>query len=209
MDDYILHFDPGYMGTFTPYLLPLLEFQEPGDIILISHAHQDHLKPDILKSICKPESLILAPKKCIESIKQPFTQTIPGAILYHDEIKIEVVHAYNTPLGHSTKKTHLRTEGVGYLVTWNSITFYHAGDTDLIPEMKQFPSIDIAFLPIGGTYTMDINEAVDCTLIISPEVVIPMHFLDANPNNFKMLIEKKSTTKAFVFQPGESQFLTF
>jgi L-ascorbate metabolism protein UlaG (beta-lactamase superfamily) len=90
------------------------------------------------------------------------------------------------------------------VVTWNQVTFYHAGDTDYIPEMKDLPPIDLAFLPIGGTYTMDIPEAVEATLLINPKVVIPMHFLKADPEEFKKSIEKKSGIKVIVICPGGS-----
>jgi len=61
------------------------------------------------------------------------------------------------------------------LITIEGKTIYHAGDTDSIPEMKELEDIDVALLPIGGTYTMDVNKAVQDAITITPKAVIPMH----------------------------------
>jgi len=60
------------------------------------------------------------------------------------------------------------------LITIESKTIYHAGDTDFIPEMREFENVDVALIPIGGTFTMDINDAVDATIAIKPKLVIPI-----------------------------------
>ena len=75
-------------------------------------------------------------------------------------MKIKVVDAYNTPQGSSTRKLHKKGNCVGYVITIEGKTIYHAGDTDFIPEMKELGKIDVALLPIGGKFTMDIEEAV-------------------------------------------------
>jgi len=74
-------------------------------------------------------------------------------------------------------------------------TIYHAGDTDFIPEMKLLGKVDVAMLPIGGKFTMDINEAVEATIAINPKFVIPMHYLKNDPEIFKEKIEVKSKVK--------------
>jgi L-ascorbate metabolism protein UlaG (beta-lactamase superfamily) len=200
----IVYFDPGFMGNFSNYKLPLSEFQESGDLILISHAHHDHLQSDLLEKIRKQDSLILCPAVCKTVIDKPFHLVKPGALISNKDIKIQVVNSYNTEEGSSTIKAHHLGEGVGYIVTWEQKTFYHGGDTDFIPEMKTFPSIDVAFLPIGGMYTMDISEAVEATLAIQPRLIIPMHFLNVNPEEFKRLVEQKSEIKVIVIYPGGS-----
>ena len=52
-------------------------------------------------------------------------------------------------------------DGVGYLIKAEDKTIYHAGDTDLIPEMKRLESVDVALLPTGDKYTMDNNKAAE------------------------------------------------
>ena len=204
MDGKVIYFDPGFMGAFQTYRLPKSEYEEPADIIFITHHHQDHLNPDFLASIFEPKTFILAPKICQDKIEFNFQQVKPGDTLSHDTIKIQVVYAYNTPLGHSTVKAHHKGEGVGYIITINQITIYHSGDTDFIPEMKNLPPIDIAFLPIGGTYTMDIGEACQAVKTIQPKIVIPMHFLQANPEELKKLLDSEKQIQVAIIKPGES-----
>jgi L-ascorbate metabolism protein UlaG (beta-lactamase superfamily) len=200
----VIYFDPGYSGFLKNYSLPISEFEEPGDLILISHAHKDHLQLEALNKIWKPESLILAPKVCKDIINKPFRIVKPGEDINLSGLLIHVVHAYNTIEGHSTIKAHHKGDGVGYVVQANQTSIYHSGDTDFIPEMQHFPKIDIALLPIGGTYTMDIDEAIQAVSTIQPDVVIPMHFLKADPKRFKKLVEEQSSTKVILLNPGES-----
>ncbi len=170
-----------------------------ADIILVTHHHQDHIKTATLNRLAKRNTRIFAPSKCAELIGRPFEEVKPNDEHDVGEIKIKAVYAYNTEAGHSTRKVHHKGECVGYLLTIDGKTIYHAGDTDVIPEMKEFGKVDMAFLPIGGTFTMDIQEAVQATSIIKPIIVVPMHFLKANPDTFK-----KETNKAVVLKTGES-----
>ncbi|MBW1716422.1 MAG: MBL fold metallo-hydrolase [Deltaproteobacteria bacterium] len=119
------------------------------------------------------------------------------------DIKIKPVDAYNTERGSSTRKVHHKGYGVGYLITIGTNTIYHAGDTDFIPEMREFGDIDMALLPIGGTYTMDIKEAVEAAIAIKPKVVIPMHRSKADPQEFKEKVEAISHIKVVALQIGE------
>jgi len=200
----VIHIDPGYTGYFKSHGLPMTEFEEPGDLILITHAHKDHLQLAALDKIRKHGSIILAPKVCKDIINTQFRMVKPGDETKLEDFTVQVVHAYNTPEGHSTMKAHHMGDGVGYIVQIKQKTIYHSGDTDFIPEMKSFPPIDIALLPIGGTYTMDISEAVQAVLAIQPKIVIPMHFLKADPDEFKRQVESKSHVEVLIIQPGQS-----
>ena len=94
------------------------------------------------------------------------------------DIKIDAVPAYN-----NSKPFHPKSEGwVGYVLSLDSVSIYHAGDTDLIKEMDKLTGYAkqgnkfIAMLPIGGKVTMDINEALEAAKKIHAEIVIPMHY---------------------------------
>lgn len=82
---------------------------------------------------------------------------------------------------------------------------YHAGDTDLIPEMKKLSGVgvDVALLPGGDSYTMDIKEAAEAALIIKPKVAILMHLWDTDPGVFKSEVESNSFTKVVFLGQGE------
>jgi L-ascorbate metabolism protein UlaG (beta-lactamase superfamily) len=113
-------------------------------------------------------------------------------------------YAYNTKEGSSTQKVHHKGIGFGYRITANGKTIYHAGDTDFIPKMKQIGPIDMALLPIGGTYTMDINKAVKAAMTIKPATVIPMHHLKSNPQEFQKKFKSPSDIKVLLPQIGET-----
>jgi L-ascorbate metabolism protein UlaG (beta-lactamase superfamily) len=215
--DKIIYIDPAWIQNnfdnypkkiiFSHYPNPMDGLPEPdlpkADIILVTHHHQDHIKTVTLNRLAKKDTLIFAPSKCVELIERPFKEINPNDEHEVREIKIKAVYAYNTPTGNSTRKVHNKGECVGYLLTIDGKTIYHAGDTDVIPEMKEFGKVDIAFLPIGGTFTMNIQEAIKATSIIKPKTVVPMHFLKANPDTFKKEIEKE-TKKTIVLKTGES-----
>jgi len=81
---------------------------------------------------------------------------------------------------------------------------YHAGDTDFIPEMKKLGKIDVAMLPIGGIFTMDVEEAACAALAIKPKIVVPMHYKKkGNTQEFKIKVEAKSEIKTIVLKIGE------
>lgn len=199
----VVHIDPGYMGTYKLYGLAKEVVEEPADLVLITHEHADHLQPGIVKKILKKDTVLIAPEVCKPLLKDPFICCQAGDSFQVEPFQIQVVHSYNTPQGRSTQKNHKKGIGVGYILKTPQYTFYHAGDTDLIPEMEDFPEIDIAFLPIGGTYTMDMTEAIKATFVLQAPIVIPMHFLQENPVEFKKQLEEQSQTRVIVLKPGQ------
>ena len=131
----------------------------------------------------------------------------PGESVSYGYLTVRAVHAYNTPEGKSTKKVHHKGNGVGYLIQSTGKTIYHAGDTDIIPEMTSLGRVDLAFLPIGGTYTMNLEEAVEAAALIRPKMVIPIHHLRADAKIFKNILEKKMKVKVILPGIGEPQQL--
>ncbi|MDH4010492.1 MAG: MBL fold metallo-hydrolase, partial [Desulfobacterales bacterium] len=71
----------------------------------------------------------------------------------------------------------------------------YAGDTNFIPEMKKLGRVDLALLPIGGSFTMDLAEALRAAMAINPKVTIPMYRSKADPQDFKKKVEKRSNIK--------------
>jgi len=198
----VIHIDPGYTGYFENQGIPEDELKEKSGLILVTHFHKDHLQPEALAKISGLNTIILAPQGCKDKIEGKFKLIKPYDQINLNDVKIKVVNAYNTPEGNSTRKFHHKGENVGYLVTINGKTIYHAGDTDFIHEMKEFGEIDAALIPIGGTFTMDIEEAVDAVLAIKPKIVIPMHMRDADPEEFKKIVEEKSDIKVILLDTG-------
>jgi len=117
-------------------------------------------------------TIIVAPEACAAKFKGDVRTVKPGDALTIEGVTIEVVPAYNLDKPFHPKESG----GVGYIITTVEGTrIYHAGDTDLIPEMDQVRA-DVALLPVGGTYTMDAVEAARAANKIKPKVAIPMHW---------------------------------
>jgi L-ascorbate metabolism protein UlaG (beta-lactamase superfamily) len=159
--------------TVTIYTDPFkLKASGTADIILITHDHFDHCSPDDVKKVQKENTVIVATPDCASKLSGEIKTVKPGDTITVKGVKIEAVPAYNT-----NKKYHPRGNGwVGYIFTVDGRRIYIAGDTDRIPEMKEFKNIDVALLPVSGTYVMTAEEAVQAALDIKPDMAIPMHY---------------------------------
>ncbi len=142
----------------------------PADVICITHSHHDHLSPEDVERIRKPETVIVGPADCANEFGPAFRPIAPGQTQEIGSVVIEAVPAYNVD-----QNFHQKKEGwVGYLITVDTVRVYHSGDSDYIPEMGSI-SADVAFLPVGGTYTMTVEEAAQAAAAINPRVAVPMH----------------------------------
>lgn len=194
-----IYIDP-YEGRYT----------EAADIILVTHSHFDHCDTSKISKVRKSNTVIIAPEECAPKIGGNVKVLKPGEKTIIDNIIIEAVHAYNVRRFRSPGNPfHPKGLGLGYLIMIGDKIIYHAGDTDFIPEMKNLKDkkITLALLPSGGTYTMDNPEAAEAAIAISPEVVIPMHRWDTNPEEFKRRVESASNIKVVLLKPGEEYSL--
>ncbi len=160
-----------------------IQENEKADLILITHSHYDHCSIADMNKIIKEGTKIVIPASCqskITKFKIPIEIEVvePEQELVLGEVKINTLLAYNVD-----KPFHPKDESwVGYLIKMENSFIYHAGDTDVIPEMqkltgyKQSGKNFIALLPIGGRFTMTAEEAVKAAKIIKPSLVIPMHY---------------------------------
>jgi L-ascorbate metabolism protein UlaG (beta-lactamase superfamily) len=148
--------------------------EDAADLVLITHAHQDHFSPDDIERVRGPHTRIVAPRDVANELKGDVTAVSPGDSQEVAGVKFEVVPAYNVV--EERLEAHPKANGwVGYLLQLEGATYYHAGDTDRLPELESLDT-DVAFLPIGGTYTMDAGEAAGLAKAIKPRIAVPMHY---------------------------------
>jgi len=204
MGEVVVHFDPGYIGTAPYRSVPAAEFEKKADLVCISHFHPDHFQPEALRRIMKKETLIVSPAGFDNAYGLRHTVMQPGGFLEYAGVSVKAVYAYNTPQGHSRVKLHRRGENNGYLLLAGSRCVYFAGDTDLIPEMSGLGAVDVAMLPIGGTYVMDAGEALEAVKTIAPHVAVAMHQSSADMNRFALDVRQNTSAGAAVLETGES-----
>lgn len=156
---------------------------QPADIILVTHEHFDHFSPDDIRKISRPNTSFVAAE--FVSSQMPADLTFKtsqflaaGNSVDIDGVKIEAVPAYNTNKFKAPGQLfHPKGEGrVGFIIELDGNRLYLAGDTDFVPEMGELSNIDVAFLPVSGTYVMSAKEAVEAARTINPKVAIPMHY---------------------------------
>jgi L-ascorbate metabolism protein UlaG (beta-lactamase superfamily) len=148
--------------------------EETADIIFITHSHFDHLSPEDIRKISDSHTTIVASNDCMKQL-QGFGGEIIGLVPYQNTtvngVIIEAVPAYNIHKEFHPKANNWN----GYVFKMDEVTYYHPGDTDKIPEMNEIRA-DVVFLPVGGTYTMDYDDAAAVVSIINPQFAVPMHY---------------------------------
>ena len=148
-----------------------------ADLVFITHDHYDHYSEDDIDKVINKDTIIIVPDGLLTKLlkkginKDSIVVVKPNNEYKIDEVSFETISAYNI-----NKKFHPKENGwVGYIINLDSTKYYIAGDTD-ITEENQKVNCDIAFVPVGGTYTMDYIEAASLVNKIEPKVAIPIHY---------------------------------
>ncbi len=161
-----------------PYRIPDLE--PKADLILITHQHYDHFSIQDLEKLRKPDTSVLGPPAVAERLEGSVQSLRPGDVVETDVYGVDVraVPAYNTSKRDGEGRPfHPREAGcLGFEVSVRGQRIYHAGDTDVIPEMDWVVGAEVALLPVSGVHVMTALEAAEAARRIQPTVAVPMHW---------------------------------
>lgn len=173
-----------------PFRVPP-HIKEKADLVLITHAHMDHCSKDDIDKVIKKDTVLISSQGCLE--EKGYKDVIaskPGFKYDFNGIGIEAVPAYNNVsdrLNYHPKANNW----VGYVLNLGSTRIYHAGDTDFIKEMRDIKSLTAALLPIGGTYTMNVDEAIEAGKEINATSTVPMHYKNLLGREGSMVAEDR------------------
>ena len=148
-----------------------------ADIIFITHDHYDHYSEEDIDKVINENTTIIIPDELLTKLlrkginKNAIITVEPNKNYMVQGIKFETISAYNT-----NKTFHPKENGwVGYIIEIKGVRYYIAGDTDITEENRRV-KCDVAFVPVGGTYTMDFKEAASLINEIKPKIAIPIHY---------------------------------
>jgi len=173
-------------GSKVIYVDPYGLKTEPhdADFVFITHDHYDHFSREDILKVSKPVKLtpddgfdldntvVVTPESVVLLNALQNIVLKPGAAVFAFGIQIETVPAYNID-----KPYHPRENGwLGYIITLDGVRYYIAGDTDNTPEARAV-TCDVAFIPVGGTYTCNVEEAAMLAESIAPTMeAVPIHY---------------------------------
>lgn len=148
-----------------------------ADIIFITHDHYDHYSEEDINKIKKDNTIIIVSRNMHEKIlkygckENNIILVEPDKKYTVEKINFETIPAYNI-----NKEFHPKENNwVGYIIEIEDIKYYIAGDTDIVDENRKV-RCDVAFVPIGGTFTMDFKEAAMLIKEIKPKIAVPIHY---------------------------------
>ena len=186
-----IHFD---FEGYHVYVDPVANTVEPktdvrllptANMILITHEHADHFDPLALPQMWTDGTLVAANPNVVALLHRGY-ELKNGDSLRYDGIAIRTVPAYNTTPGR--EKFHPKGRDNGYIIDFDGLRVYVAGDTEDIPEMAQLKDIDIAFLPCNQPYTMTVEQLVNAANTIKPRVLFPYHYSETPIGRVRMAL---------------------
>ena len=167
-------------GSVTVYIDPwkLPAGQPQAGIILVTHDHFDHLSVPDIEKIAGPDTMVVGPASVTAQLGDVATVTLaPGESVVVEGVEVQAVPAYNLDKFRAPGQPYHPRDagGVGYVVALDDVRYYHAGDTDVVPEMADV-HCDVALLPVGGKFTMTADEAAGACELIDAGAAVPMHY---------------------------------
>ena len=197
-----IRFNKGLIIYFDPFKIN--KDYNDADIIFITHSHYDHYSEEDISKVIKDNTTIVVPKDLEDMVLQfGFAKEHIIVVSPNEEYSVLGINFKTIPAYNTNKNFHPKSnEWVGYIVNLDQTTYYIAGDTDITEENRQV-KCDVAFVPIGGTYTMTYSEAAELINEIKPQIAVPIHYglIVGNKeyaNNFANLVDKEIECKILI-----------
>ncbi len=170
-----IKFEKEQVIYFDPYKIN--EKYNDADIIFITHSHYDHFSEEDILKVKKEETKIVVPEDLYnKSFKLKFDESNILIVKPNEEYEVNNIKFKTIPAYNVNKNFHPKTNNwVGYIITLDNVSYYIAGDTDITEENRKV-KCDVAFVPIGGTYTMTAKEAANLVNEIKPKIAVPIHY---------------------------------
>jgi L-ascorbate metabolism protein UlaG (beta-lactamase superfamily) len=187
----------------TVYIDPwgVAEDAPEADVIFLTHGHYDHFSPEDIDRVRTARTQIVAPTDTAKELSGDVQVVAPGDTVEAGGIKAEAVPAYN--IAEDRLDKHPKSNGwVGYILQLGDASYYHAGDTDHLTELETVAA-QVAFVPVGGTFTMDAGEAANLVRAMSPQLAVPMHygFVAGTPADADRFREQAEPVKVEILTP--------
>jgi L-ascorbate metabolism protein UlaG (beta-lactamase superfamily) len=178
----------------------------PGDLILITDIHGDHMDADDVRALSKSGTTVIAPAAVQKTITQARVLANGESTRWRDW-KITAVPMYNIKHNQpSGQPYHDKGRGNGYVLNYGGKNFYFAGDTEGTPEMRALKDIDVAFIPMNLPYTMTPAEAADAVKAFHPKVAIPYHYKGQDVAIFQKELEGSGIqVRLLDWYPGDTK----
>ena len=170
-----IKFEKEQVIYFDPYKIN--EKYNDADIIFITHSHYDHFSEEDILKVKKEETKIVVPEDLYnKSFELKFDEANILIVKPNEEYEVNNIKFKTIPAYNVNKNFHPKTNNwVGYIITLDNVSYYIAGDTDITEENRKV-KCDVAFVPIGGTYTMTAKEAANLVNEIKPKIAVPIHY---------------------------------
>jgi L-ascorbate metabolism protein UlaG (beta-lactamase superfamily) len=206
--------DPWVMNN--PVTPANLKTVDKCDLMLITHAHFDHIGDALeIARKTKPKIITIAELGMWLGSKGVDGDSIiagnKGGTLEVDGIKVTLVHAEHSCGISDNGQVLYGGEPCGLVIEFeNGYTIYFAGDTDVFGDMAligELSKLDAAFIPIGDFYTMGPQRAAKAVELLGVKTVVPMHFatfpiLTGRPSQLQELVGKG--VKVLDIKPGDT-----
>lgn len=183
---------------------------EKADLIISTHNHFDHFDKKATQSLKKRDTMLVCTEESESEVPEDlnFSTIKPGRSVNAKDLRIKGVHAYNVDKFREPDTLyHPKGFSTGVIFKLDGVKFYHASDTDPIQEMERLweEDIDVAFLPVGGKYTMDQEEAIAAIQMIRPEKVVPVHYgyideTTADIEKFKEDVKERTEAEPLILE---------